>query len=67
MGVDMNRLTLTVKEVSEALGIGINQAYALVKQTGFPKLKIGTKYLVPKDEFELWIKAQSKEQSDDEV
>lgn len=50
---------LTPKEVSEALGIGINQTYTLIKRTDFPKIRIGQKYLVPKSEFEGWIKIHS--------
>ncbi len=55
----MDRKTLTVKEVSQWLGIGINQAYALVKKDGFPKLRIGTQYLIPKKEFEEWVSNNS--------
>lgn len=55
----MDRKTLTVKEVSQWLGIGINQTYALVKKDGFPKLRIGTQYLIPKKEFEEWVSNNS--------
>lgn len=55
----MERIMLTPKEVSEALGIGINQTYTLIKRTDFPKIRIGQKYLVPKSEFEGWIKIHS--------
>ena len=46
---------ISVKEISQVLGIGRNQAYELVKRDDFPKLKIGQKYLVPRDKFEEWI------------
>ncbi len=51
----MERIMLTVKEVSEALGIGINQAYDLVKQDDFPSMKINQKFLIPKEDFYEWI------------
>lgn len=51
----MERIMLTVKEVSEALGIGINQAYALVKQEDFPSMKINQQFFIPKEEFYEWI------------
>lgn len=51
----MDKITLTVKELSQTLGIGINQAYALVRQDNFPKIMVGSKYLIPKNEFEKWI------------
>lgn len=52
----MDKLVLSVKEVSQALNIGINQAYALVKSDGFPKIKMGSVYRIPKNEFEQWVK-----------
>jgi excisionase family DNA binding protein len=55
----MDKIVYTVKEVSELLGIGINQAYELVKTDGFPKFKIGNKYMVPKDQFEEWMRKQT--------
>lgn len=64
LGAEMHRITLTVKEVSEALGIGINQTYTLIKHDDFPKLKIGTKYVIPKDEFEKWVKIHAYSQEE---
>jgi hypothetical protein len=43
---------LTVYEVSVALEIGLNQAYALVKNDPpFPVFKIGNTYRISKDGF----------------
>ena len=52
----MERIMMTVKEVSEAMGIGINQAYKLVKQKDFPCMRIEQQYFIPKDAFYNWIK-----------
>ena len=57
----MQRIMLTVKEVSEALGIGINQTYSLVKSDDFPTIKIGQQYFIPKDLFYEWIDEKLKE------
>ncbi len=46
---------LTVPEVGEVLGISRAAAYELVRSQGFPKLKIGSRILIPKDKFLLWI------------
>ncbi len=46
---------LTAPEVGEVLGISRAAAYALVRSEGFPRLKIGTRILVPKDKFLAWI------------
>ena len=51
-------LTLTVPEVSEALGISRAAAYELVRSRGFPAMRIGTRILVPKDKFIAWINEQ---------
>ncbi len=49
---------LTAPEVGEVLGISRAAAYELVRSRGFPKLKIGTRILVPKDKFLVWIDEQ---------
>lgn len=46
----------TVTEIKKILTIGTSKCYNLVKSDGFPSIKIGNKYLVPKDEFEKWVK-----------
>ena len=46
---------LTVKDIKEILGCGINQAYALVNQEDFPKVKIGKRMYIPEAEFEKWM------------
>ncbi len=46
---------LTVQDVKDRLGIGINQTRQLVNRKDFPKIKIGRKNLIPEQEFEDWI------------
>ena len=53
-------LTLTAQEVGEALGISRAAAYELVRSKGFPRIKIGTRILVPKDKFIQWINEQTE-------
>ena len=65
--VDLDRLVenkeglmmkiLTVKDIKEILGCGINRAYDIVQQDDFPKIKIGNRYYIPQDEFERWMKS----------
>lgn len=47
---------MSVKDIQVELGLSKNSAYKLVNLTGFPKVKIGKKILVPRDEFEKFIK-----------
>ena len=53
-------LTLTAPEVSEVLGISRAAAYELVRSKGFPRMKIGTRILVPRDKFLAWIDEQTE-------
>ena len=45
-----------IKDIQRVLKIGKNNAYKLFQLPNFPIIKIGKKYLVPKDEFEKWVK-----------
>ena len=53
-------LTLTAPEVGEVLGISRAAAYELVRPKGFPRMKIGTRILVPRDKFLAWIDEQTE-------
>ena len=48
-------LMLSVHDVAEVLGISKSSAYVLVKEKGFPKLKIGARVVVPREKFIEWI------------
>ena len=54
-------LMLSVQDVSAALGISRTGAYELVKSEGFPAMNIGSRIIVPKEEFILWIKQKVSE------
>ena len=49
---------LTVTEVGNILNIGRASAYALVRQTGFPVIRIGRHFRVPEDALYRWINSQ---------
>lgn len=51
----MEKVTLSVQELAALLGISLPKAYELVKQPGFPVLKIGTRILIPVDAFKAWL------------
>lgn len=53
-------MMLSVSQVAKVLGISRTMSYELVNEKGFPKIKIGTRIVVPKDEFKLWIQKQIK-------
>lgn len=51
-------LMLNAENVKDILGISISSAYELMKEKGFPSVRIGNRIVVPKEEFKAWISAQ---------
>lgn len=45
----------SIKELQNILGIGKNTAYKLTQIKGFPKIQIGNKIIIPKNQFNKWI------------
>jgi len=50
---------LNAEDISEALGIAISTTYELMKQKGFPSLKIGRRYVVERENFIQWVQKNS--------
>ena len=50
-----------VEKFNESLtgSIGINKLYALVREDGFPSVKIGSRYYILADEVNDWLERQS--------
>ena len=48
-------LMMSADTVKDVLGISISSAYELMKEKGFPSLKIGSRIVVPKDKFIEWV------------
>ena len=57
----MERSTMSVQELSAQMGFSLPKAYELVKTTGFPTLRIGTRILIPVDAFKAWLMRQATE------
>lgn len=53
-------LMLSVSQVAKVLGISRTSSYDLIKEKDFPSLTIGSRIVIPKDEFILRIKNQIK-------
>ena len=51
----MDKTTMSVQELSAQMGISLPKAYALVKQPGFPTIKIGTRILIPIEAYKEWL------------
>lgn len=57
-----NRLVYSVSELAGVLNVGLPTAQNLVHVKGFPKLKIGGRYLIPKQALEDWLKQQTEKE-----
>lgn len=57
----MERLTMNVSDLQQALGIGRNQAYDLVNRDDFPKIRVGRKILIPRDALIRWLDKQTQQ------
>ena len=51
---------MTTKELAKVLRISMRTVYELCNSKGFPVIKAGTHYRIPKDDFELWYKKQAR-------
>ena len=60
----MEKLTLTVIEVGERLGISKPLTYALCDQPGFPCFRIGKRKIIPLDAFKEWLETQANSKSE---
>ncbi len=52
---NIERQTLSVKELAQVLGIGENKARQLTRSRGFPCLRIGSRTLIPISQLEKWL------------
>ena len=58
------KLTFSVAELAEALGIGRNVAYDLVNTEGFPVIRVGKRrWIIPRKAAMEWLNEQSKSES----
>ncbi|MEY8368968.1 helix-turn-helix domain-containing protein [Anaerovoracaceae bacterium 42-11] len=51
----MEKLTYSITEVAELLGISKSYAYELVRNGTIPALQLGKKRIIPKERFHVWL------------
>lgn len=51
----MEKLVYTVTETAQILNIGMNKAYELIQQNQIPNVRVGRKFLIPKEALEKWL------------
>lgn len=52
-------LFLNAKMVAKLLGVAPSTAYELMQEPGFPRLRIGNRIVVPRDDFRTWVKERT--------
>ena len=56
----MEKTTISVAELSIQMRISLPKAYELVKQPGFPTIRVGARILIPVNAFNRWLESQSQ-------
>jgi hypothetical protein len=51
----IERGTVDVPWIAAFLGINLNAAYALVKTPGFPCIRVGKRFVIPREAFLRWV------------
>ena len=53
-------LFLNAEMLAMVLGVATSTAYELMHEKDFPALKIGSRLLVPKEKFRLWVETKTR-------
>lgn len=56
----MNCITYSIKDVSLLLGVSVSTVYNLIQNEVIPFVRVGGRYMIPINEFELWFKSNMK-------
>ena len=48
-------LFLNAKTVAKVLGVSPSSGYELMREPGFPVLRVGSRLVVPKEQFIQWV------------
>lgn len=51
----MDKTTMSVQELAAEMGISLPKAYELVKEPGFPTIRVGTRILIPTEVYKEWL------------
>ena len=51
-------LFLNAEKLAKVLGVSISSAYELMHEKGFPSVRIGKRFIVPRDDLKRWMDEQ---------
>lgn len=55
----MEKLTITVEEMAEVVGVSRPKAYELIHKEGFPTVRMGRRIVIPLDSLKRWLEEQA--------
>lgn len=55
----MEKLTITVEEMANVVGVSRPKAYELIHKEGFPAVRIGRRIVIPIDGLKRWLEEQA--------
>lgn len=53
-------LFLNAKMAAQVLGVSVSSGYELMHDPDFPTLRVGSRMVVPKEQFIQWVNAHAK-------
>ena len=53
-------LFLNAKTVSAVLGVSLSMAYKLIRDDNFPSMRVGNRFVVPKERFIEWVETRMR-------
>lgn len=53
-------LFLNARTVSAALGVSLSMAYVLMRDKNFPSMRVGNRFVVPKEHFIQWVETHMR-------
>ena len=56
----LKKITMSVGELAETLGVSRPHAYKLIKEPSFPVLVLGKRKVIPTEAFNEWLKQQAR-------
>lgn len=57
-----DKITYSINEAAEALGIGRTKLYSLIKEDSLPVIKIGGRTLIQKSALDEWLKEHTQKE-----
>lgn len=64
--MEKEQLVYTVKELQDVMKMGRNRTLALVRRKGFPAIRNGRTWLIPKEPLKRWLEEQAMKGGQDD-